>query len=181
MRFSQQNEQSSHHATDEGGFAGRYVHDEDDDDDDDPFWGLPDPHTQSEFYADVTTKRFIAFFIDFIVILAITVALVPFTAFTAVFYFAGLMLTVSLVYRIATLASGSATLGMRVAGIEFRTREGQRFDLGMAALHTLLFSVWSSTFFLQLLSIVLMLSTARAQGLSDVILGTAAINRARRF
>jgi len=79
---------------------------------------------------------------------------------------------------VVTIANGSATLRMRFLGIEFRKSNGDRFDLSMAFLHTLGLTVSFAMPLLQVISIVLMLTTARGQGLSDHLLGTVAINRA---
>ncbi|WP_255571932.1 RDD family protein [Celeribacter sp. PS-C1] len=140
-------------------------------------WGLPDPDRQSAFYDMVATKRALAFLVDLIIGVVIAALIVPFTAFTGIFFFPFLVAVVSFAYRVITIANGSATWGMRLMGIEFRDRNGARFDLGMAALHTTLFTVWCSVGILQVVSVVLMATTARAQGLTDLILGTAAINR----
>ncbi len=144
----------------------------------DPHWGLPDPDGKPEFYADVPVKRLIAWAVDSILIALICAVIVPFTAFTALFFLPFLFLVVGLIYRIATLAGRSATPGMRLMAIEFRTFDGKRFDLGMAAVHTVLYTVSVSMVFPQIISIILMLTSARAQGLSDHFLGTAALNRA---
>ncbi|WP_244515604.1 RDD family protein [Pacificibacter marinus] len=149
--------------------------------DDDTLWGLPDPHSQSSFYENMPAKRLIAFVIDLVVVVVLAALIVPFTAFTGIFFFPFLVAVVSFAYRVVTISRASATLGMRMMGIEFRTSKGERFDLGMAFLHTALFTVWSSMGLPQLVSVVLMLTTARKQGLSDVILGTAAINRPSQF
>ncbi len=144
----------------------------------DPLWGLPDPDTKPEFYADVPVKRLIAWVADSILIALICAVIIPFTAFTALFFLPFLFLVVGLVYWIVTLAGGSATPGMRLMAVEFRTRDGNRFDLGMATVHTILYTVSVSMVFPQVISIILMLTSARAQGLSDHFLGTAAVNRA---
>ncbi|WP_252729594.1 RDD family protein [Pacificibacter marinus] len=149
--------------------------------DDTALWGLPDPHSQSGFYENLPTKRLIAFVIDLVVVVVLAALIVPLTAFTGIFFFPFLVAVVSFAYRVVTLARASATVGMRMMGIEFRTAKGERFDLGMAVLHTGLFTVWSSMGLPQVVSVVLMLTTARKQGLSDVILGTAAINRPSQF
>lgn len=140
-------------------------------------WHIPDPVVQPEFYRDVPAKRFLAWVVDTIVILAICVAILPFTAFTGVFFFPFLIGTVNLAYRIVTIARGSATWGMWLMAIEFRTLSGRRFSLGMATLHTLAFTFCFTIFPVQVVSIVLMLTGARAQGLGDHLLGTIAINR----
>lgn len=139
--------------------------------------GLPDPDRHAEFYADVTTKRFFAWLVDATLILILTVIAVPFTAFTAIFYFPFLWLAIGLIYRIVTLASRSATPGMRLMSIEFRTRQGERFDTAHAALHTGIYTFALGTFLIQAASIVLMLASARGQSIGDHLLGTAAINR----
>jgi hypothetical protein len=66
---------------------------------------------------------------------------------------------------------------MRMMAIEFRTNTGERFDSGNAFLHTLGYSLTITTGALQLVSIFLMLISDRKQGLTDHIMGSAAINR----
>jgi uncharacterized RDD family membrane protein YckC len=137
----------------------------------------PDPETQPHFYASVPAKRLLAWVIDMVLIIGICLLIVPFTAFTGLFFFPFLMLVVGFAYRVVTLANGSATFGMRFAGIEFRAANGTTMDLGLAFLHTLGYSVSISLPILQVISIVLMLTGARGQGLTDMMLGTVAINR----
>ena len=145
-----------------------------------PEWHLPDPDMQPEFYADVPAKRLIAFVVDTVLIALICVLILPFTAFTGLFFFPFLMLVIGFAYRVITLTNGSATLGMRLTAIEFRTRDGHRFDLSTAFLHTLGLSISFAFPILQVISVVLMATTARGQGLSDQALGTVALNRAAR-
>lgn len=140
--------------------------------------GLPHPESQAEFYADIPLKRFLAFIVDTILIVVITILLIPLTAFTALFFLGFLCLIVNFAYRTLTLASRSATPGMRLMAIEFRTHHGERFDLGTAFVHTLLFTVSMSMVLPQVFSVILMLISERRQGLSDMLMGTAAINRA---
>lgn len=142
-------------------------------------WSLPDPDNQAEFYADVPLKRAMAWLIDSLLIAAITLVIVPFTAFTALFFLPALWVVIGLVYRVVSLTRSSATPGMRVMAIEFRNHRDEKFGLGEAVLHTLLYSVAVSMVLPQIISIVLMLTTARAQGLPDLLLGTVALNRAR--
>jgi len=143
-----------------------------------PLWGLPDPDLKPEFYADVPTKRLLAWFVDSVIILLLCLLVLPFTAFTGLLFFPLLYLVLGFAYRTITLAGGSATLGMRLMAIEIRTHNGGRLDLPMAALHTLGYSISISMVPVQVISAVLMLTTPRAQGLSDMVLGTAAVNRA---
>ncbi|ARE41998.1 RDD family protein [Rhodovulum sp. P5] len=143
----------------------------------DPYWGLPDPDSHAEFYANVPTKRFVAWIFDMIVILVLSLLAVPFTAFTAIFFLPALSVLVAFAYRTVTLARGSATWGMRLVSIEMRNARGERLDTATAAIHTLIYSASLALVLPQLVSIILMLTGARAQGLGDHILGTAAINR----
>ena len=138
---------------------------------------LPDPDTQPQFYDGVAIKRLLAWVVDTILIVLVAVAILPFTAFTGVFFFPFLLLVVGFMYRTITLAGGSATWGMRLFSIEFRTMHGERFDLGTAFAHTLGYSISIAMFPAQAVSIILMLTTARGQGLTDHVLGTVAMNR----
>jgi uncharacterized RDD family membrane protein YckC len=142
---------------------------------------LPDPYAHAEMYADVPTKRLIAWGVDFLVIAAMTLVLVPITLFTALFYLPLLALMVSFLYRWTTLTTGGATWGMRFASIEIRDAQGQRPDMLTALLHTLGYHVSVAIFPLQLVSIALMLMSERKQGLTDHVLGTVALNRMARM
>lgn len=140
-------------------------------------WHIPDPQTQPEFYADVALKRLLAWGIDSVVIVLLCLLILPFTAFTGLFFFPLLMLAVGIPYRVLTITQGSATWGMRLMAIEFRSLRGERFDLAMAVGHTLTFTACSAIFPVQLVSMVLIVSTARAQGLPDFVVGSVALNR----
>lgn len=140
-------------------------------------WHLPDPETQPEFYADVPAKRLVAFVVDTLVILGISLLIVPFTAFTGLFFFPVLMAVVGFAYRVVTIARASATWGMALVAIEFRAADGSRFDLGLAFAHTLGLAISFALPILQVVSIVLMLTRPRGQGLSDLVLATVAVNR----
>ena len=143
----------------------------------DPSWHIPDPETQPEFYADVPLKRLLAWLVDTLLTLVLCLLVLPFTAFTGLFFFPFLFLSLGLIYRTATIAQGSATWGMRLMAIEFRTGSGQRFDPTLAFWHSLGFTVSCAMPLLQLASILLMLTGARGQGLTDIFLGTVAVNR----
>lgn len=143
-------------------------------------WGLPDPDTQPDFYTDVPVKRLIAFVIDTVLIVILCLLVLPFTAFTGIFFFPFLMMVIGFAYRVVTIAAGSATWGMRLMAIELRDASGQRFGLSQAFLHTLFFTISFSMVVTQVISVVLMLSVPRGQGLPDMMLGSAAINRAAR-
>mgnify|MGYP000170972395 CR=1 FL=1 len=92
-------------------------------------FALPDPHYQPEFYADVPLKRLIAWVIDTVLIILLVVVIVPFTAFTGLFFLPLLGFVVNFGYRVICLANGSATLGMRLTAIEFRTGDGAKFEM----------------------------------------------------
>ena len=146
-----------------------------------PYRGLPDPAYKPEFYADTVSKRLFAWIIDSIITTVLCLFLIPFTAFTAIFYFPAFFLVVGLVYRTATIAGGSATWGMRFVALEFRDHRGERLTTGLAFLHSLGFTVSMSMVAPQVVSVVLMMITQRGQGLTDMVLGTVAINRAVRL
>lgn len=141
---------------------------------------LPDPDMQPEFYDGVVVKRLLAWIVDTVLLTALALLMVPFTAFTAIFYFPFLWFVVGFVYRVITIANGSATLGMRLMSIELRTQDDKPLDLGQAFLHTAGFSFSFGTFLIQIVSMVLMATSARCQGLTDMVLGTAMLNKRRR-
>ena len=139
--------------------------------------GLPDPQAQPEFYDDVMLKRFLAWVVDSALVwglwlvlsvltLGILIWLLPFFA------------VLDFVYRTATLSRRSATWGMRLVGIELRDRRGEPLDGGQALAHTAGYMFSMVTFFpVQVASIVTMAATERRQSLTDMVLGTAALNR----
>lgn len=138
---------------------------------------IPDPSLQPEFYADIPLKRLIAWIIDTVLVTVLCVIILPLTAFTGLFFFPFLLLVVGFIYRLTTLSNSSATWGMRLVAIEFRTLGGEKFGASMAFWHTLGLTVSFAVFPLQLISVIMMITGSRAQGLSDNLLGTVAINR----
>lgn len=142
---------------------------------------LPDPEYQPEFYQGVPAKRGIAWVIDTIITVIITAMIVPFTAFTALFFLPGLFIMVNTAYRWVSLARSSATPGMRIAAIEFRGNDGRAFDTSTAFLHTLGYVVSMAFVLPQILSVVMMLLSPKGQGLTDTVLGCVAINKAARY
>lgn len=138
---------------------------------------LPDPDYQAEFYASVPAKRLLAWIVDSLLILLLSTAAVVLTAFVGLFVWPLLYLLVGFAYRVATIANGSATWGMRFAGIELRDGSGRRLDGGQAVLHTAVYSLSLAIPVLQVISVILMLTSARGQGLTDHMLGTVMLNR----
>ncbi|PRY95489.1 putative RDD family membrane protein YckC [Hasllibacter halocynthiae] len=137
--------------------------------------GLPSPDARPELYRDVPAKRLVAWLVDAVIVwglwlvltilsLGLLVWLLPFFAVLDFFY------------RTIGLTNRSATVGMRLAGIEIRDRRGEPLDFGQAFLHTAGYMLSVITFPVQLVSILLMAGTERRQGLTDMVLGTAALN-----
>lgn len=139
--------------------------------------GLPNPVTEPAFYAGVSGKRFFAWCFDAVIIAVLCLLVVPFTAFTAIFFLPLLWLVVGFLYRWATLAGRSATWGMRLMAIELREADGLRLSGGTALIHALGYTVSVTVAPLQVISVILMLALGRGQGLTDLIIGTAMINR----
>lgn len=137
----------------------------------------PDPDMQPQFYDAIPTKRLLAWLVDTVIIAVLTLVAIPFTAFIGLFFLPFLYLVLGFAYRVVTLSRSSATWGMQLMAIELRTREDARFDPSFAFLHTLGYTISIAMFPVQLISMVLMLSSERRQGLSDMILGTVALNR----
>ena len=144
-------------------------------------WGLPDPEIKPEFYADVTSKRLIAWVVDTAVIVLLCLVIIPFTAFTALFFPPFLYLVVGFAYRVITLSSRSATWGMRLMALEIRQLDAAPLSFGMAVMHTLGYSLSVSFVLPQVVSIVLMMTSPRGQGLTDMVLGTAPVNRSAGY
>jgi uncharacterized RDD family membrane protein YckC len=142
-----------------------------------PLRGLPDPAREPAFYEGVATKRALAWVVDAGVTLLLCLLVLPFTAFTALFWWPVLWMVVGFLYRWATLAGGSATWGMRLMALTIRERDGSRLSGATALAHTVGYSVSLAVFPLQIISVGLMVALGRGQGLTDMILGTAAINR----
>ena len=138
---------------------------------------LPDPFAQPQFYASVPAKRLFAWVVDSVVIFVLCLLVVLMTAFIGAFIWPLLYLVIGFAYRVVKIANGSATWGMRMAGIELRDAHGQRFDMSMSLLHTAGYSLSLALPILQVISVVMMLTGARGQGLTDAALGTVALNR----
>lgn len=142
--------------------------------------GLPDPVSEPHFYTGVSTKRLLAWLFDSVFVALLCLVVLPFTAFTALFFFPLLWLVVGFLYRWSTIASGSSTWGMRMMSIELREADGLRLSSGTAFVHTLGYTLSVAFAPLQLISAVVMVALGRGQGLTDLVLGTAMINRPAR-
>lgn len=139
---------------------------------------LPDPDRHAEFYAGTALKRGLAWIVDTIFVTLIVALVSLVTALTALLILPLVWLAVGFLYRWVTLSGNSATWGMRLMNIEFLDRYGQRFDAATAFVHTLGYSLSMAFVLPQLLSVALMIISRRGQGLTDMVLGSVAINRA---
>ena len=137
----------------------------------------PDPDIQPQFYEGVPSKRLLAWVVDTLIIGVLTLLTIPFTLFISLFFLPFVFFMINFAYRVVTLSRGSATWGMRVMAIELRDAQDAPFDVSQAFLHTLGYSLSILIAPLQLISMVLMLSTERRQGLTDILMGTVALNR----
>lgn len=138
---------------------------------------LPPPDLRPEFYEYVALKRLGAWVIDTLAILLLTLIALVFTAFLGALIFPLFYLAVNVAYRTVALSRWSATPGMMLLAIEFRDQTGHRLSPQLALQHTLIYTVSVLFAPLQVLSIALMLVTARGQGLGDHILRVVALNR----
>ena len=138
---------------------------------------LPDPDRQSEFYQSVPTKRFVAWLFDIAFISLLCIVPVFLTLGAGLFFLPLIYAVLSFAYRVVTIANNSATPGMRFMGIELRDAFGERMDLGKAVAHTAGYFVSMAFFVVQIISIIMMLTSARGQGLTDTFLGTVMINQ----
>ena len=138
--------------------------------------GLPDPRLDTQFYRGVALKRLLAWAIDAFIILSISFGVVMLTFGIAAFFWFFVTLLISFSYRSIMISRSSATLGMRALGIELRNSNGDKLDGSQAIWHVVLYLFMLSFFVFGLISMVMMVMTARGQGLHDVFLGTTAIN-----
>ncbi len=141
-----------------------------------------DPDRDPDLFDGVLSKRIVAFVIDAVLIVALMVpAALLVAAFGLVTFGLGWLLfpplfaIVALGYIALTLGGGSsATIGMHVTGIEFRTWSGQRMFPLLAVMHALIF--WISVSVLTPLILLVGLFTRRRQLLHDLLIGVVALN-----
>ncbi len=141
-----------------------------------------DPRTQPELFEAVLSRRILAFFVDAVIVVALMLpaALVVFVIGVLTFgigwlLYGCLFLVVALGYVALTLGGpASATVGMRLAGIELRTWNGGRMFPLLAIMHAILF--WFSVSVLTPLVLLVGLFTYRKQLLHDLLLGVVMIN-----
>ena len=141
------------------------------------FTHLPDPDLDPQFYDGVAVKRLLAWVIDLLLVAGLVLAAVVASLGLLAFVFPMLSFALNLAYRIWAINNWSATLGMRALGIELRNMRGDKLSTGEAAAHSVIFVIAFMSIIGGLVNIVMILVTDRGQGLSDMILGTTAINR----
>ena len=123
---------------------------------------LPDPAIEPAFYDGVLVKRGIAWIVDIVVITALAVVAGVLTLGVGFFLWPVVFLGIGALYRLATVAAGSATWGMRLMGIELRGHDGARLDPLQALLHVSGYYV-SMTFVVPALaSVATMMGAGRA-------------------
>jgi len=146
--------------------------------------GVPDPHRDSQFYDGVVLRRFVAFWIDLVVmcVLWVLVAVVG-LVFTVMSAGIGAPLAflafaaTSVLYRFVLLRERSATVGMIVTGLEVRAADGARVDPATAFWHTALYHLTGMLTPLLVIGWVLMLTSPYRRAMHDLFLGTVVINR----
>lgn len=137
---------------------------------------LPHPEIDSQFYDGVPIKRFLAWIIDVCIVFGLLLVALIFTFGLAAIVFPLTLLVLNLAYRTYCLQRWSATIGMRVLGIEIRDKEGDRLDGTAAFFHTAIFIFLFASVIGAVANMVAIIVSDRGQGLHDLILGTAAIN-----
>lgn len=139
---------------------------------------LPDPHLQPEFYGDIPVKRALAWAVDLVVTLLLTLLALVFTLFMGAFFFPLLFGAVSIAYRTVMLSRWSATLGMQLVALKWRHLDGRAPDPGTAFAYSALHALIMMFVIPQIASIAMILITPYRQGLHDLALGTTMLNRA---
>lgn len=136
-----------------------------------------DPTTQDRLFAGAAGKRLMAWVLDTILIAALTTFLTVLTGFLPLFFLAGFYAVISFVYRWMGMGRHSATLGMRIMGLTFVTRDGHPIPAGAAFLHVLFYTLSMAFVVPQILSVLLIAFTRDHRGLPDILLGVALVNR----
>jgi len=139
----------------------------------------PDPMTHPELFEGVMFRRVIAYLID-VTILSGAVLFLWFLVVVTLGLLGPIAALVTPVIPIAyhsLLIGGpnSATIGMRMMGIEVRRLDGGRPDLGLALMQTLLFY---ATLALTGLLLIVALFNDRRRCLHDWLSGTLTVNTA---
>ena len=140
------------------------------------------PNTQPELFAGVLGRRFVAFLIDAVIILGMTFVGWLVLAVLGVLTFGLAWLLIGLVFPVMALGytgltlggPASATIGMRLLGLEMRIWYGARMYFVLAVVHAILF--WVSISVLTPFVLLVGLFNDRRRLLHDFVLGTVVIN-----
>lgn len=144
--------------------------------------GVFDPVVHPNLFVEILPRRLLAFAVDAVIVI---VAMVPVFVAVAVLgvltlglgwlLFPFVFAIVGLGYLALTLGGQeSATIGMRMAGLEMRTLGGERMYPLLAVLHGLTF--WISVGLLTPLILIVGLLSNRARLLHDMLLGVVLMN-----
>jgi len=141
------------------------------------------PDKQPELFDGVLGQRFIAFLLDAVIILSMTfvgwlvLAVLGVLTFGLAWLLLGLVFpVVALGYTGLTLGGpGSATIGMRMVGVEMRTWYGAPMYFVLAVVHAVLF--WVSISVLTPFILLVGLFNDRRRLLHDFLIGTVVINK----
>jgi uncharacterized RDD family membrane protein YckC len=138
---------------------------------------LPDPATQPEFYTDIPWKRSMAWAVDVVVTLCLTLVALIATALLTAFILPLLFAAVGIGYRTFMLSRYGATLGMMLMAIKWRSLNGARPDTMTALIYSAAHAGMWTIFPLQIASIVTILLSPYRQGLHDMVLGTTMLHK----
>ncbi|TQM92098.1 MAG: RDD family protein [Roseinatronobacter sp.] len=138
---------------------------------------LPDPELQPEFYSDVPLKRALAWAIDLVVTIALTLVGLVMTLFISAFFLPVLFGAISIGYRTIMLARYGATLGMMLTALKWRGLDGRQPDPMTAFIYSAMHAGMWTVFPLQVASMVMILLTPYRQGLHDMVLRTTMLHR----
>lgn len=138
---------------------------------------LPNPAIQPEFYADIPWKRSMAWAVDAVVTLGLTLIALVATALLTAFILPLLFAAVSIGYRTFMLSRYGATLGMMLMAIKWRHLNGARPDTMTALIYSAAHTGMWTVFPIQIASIVAILLSPYRQGLHDMVLGTTMLHK----
>ncbi len=145
---------------------------------------LPDPAEDRAFYEGVPARRALAWVIDGLLILLasglVTLVVGLLTLGLGFAFFPAIVFLLSFGYRWVTISAASATYGMALLGIEFRTRAGRRLTPLQAAVHTGVFLFLMASVIGWVATVISVLVTRYNQSLPDLLLGSTAIRLGRR-
>lgn len=142
------------------------------------------PEREPELFAGVLGRRFAAFLVDAAIIIVLTVAGWLLFAVLGILTFGLAWLLFGLVFPLVALGytgltlggPASATVGMRMMGLEMRTWYGEPMYFVLAVVHAVAF--WLSVGILTPFILLVGLFNGRKRLLHDFLLGTVVINTA---